>query len=97
MMQSAAITALLLLAVVLANAPFCYERFLFLGGSKARQPAWRLLELLLFYGAFLALARAAEAHFGQVQAQGWQFYAVSLCLFLSMAFPGFVWCYLLKK
>ena len=97
MTQSAAIIALLLLALALAHAPFCYKRFLFVGASKIRQPAWCLLELLLFYAAFIGLARAVEAYFGQVQAQAWQFYAVSVCLFLSMAFPGFVWRYLLKK
>jgi hypothetical protein len=97
MTQNALITGLLLLAIVLANAPFASPRFLLFGLSKTQRPVWQLFEIVLFYGAFIALARLGEGYFGQVQTQGWQFYVVSFCLFLSMAFPGFVWRYLLKK
>jgi hypothetical protein len=95
--QGAAMTGLLLLALLLANAPFVFSRFLGLGANKTQKPAWLVLELLLAYGIFVVLGRAIEAYFGQNAPQAWQFYAVSLCLFLCMAFPGFVWRYLLKK
>ena len=34
---------------------------------------------------------------GQVAAQNWEFYAVTACLFLVFAFPGFVYRYLWRK
>ncbi len=90
-------SGLLLLALILANAPFVFSRFLGFGANKQQKLAWLVLELFLSYGVFIVIGRALEAHFGQNAPQAWQFYAVSLCLFLSMAFPGFVWRYLLKK
>ncbi len=92
-----AITALLALAFLLANAPFFSSRFFFLGPQKQQRPGFLLLELVLAYGLFIALGFALESYQGQASPQAWQFYAVSLCLFLSMAFPGFVLRYLLKK
>jgi hypothetical protein len=95
--QNGAMTALLLAAVLLANAPFVFARFLGWGANKQQRPAYLIVELLIAYGLFVAIGRALEAHYGQNAPQAWQFYAVSFCLFLSMAFPGFVWRYLLKK
>jgi hypothetical protein len=40
---------------------------------------------------------ALEARIGQNYAQGWEFYAVTLSLFATFAFPGFVWQYLLRR
>ena len=34
---------------------------------------------------------------GQIAAQGWEFYAITAALFLTFAFPGFVWRYLLRR
>ena len=94
---NSSITLLLVLGVLLANAPFCYGRFLFLGPHKWQRPGFLLLELLLAYAIFLGLGWGLEGYFGQRQAQAWQFYAVSLCLFLTLGFPGFVARFLLKK
>ncbi len=89
--------ALLLLALFLANAPFFTGRFFLFGPSKAQRPGLLLLELVVAYAAFVAAGMALESYVGQRQPQAWQFYAVSASLFLSMAFPGFVWRYLLKR
>lgn len=97
MNQGASIASLLLLALVLANAPFFFARFLLLGPIKQARPIWLLLEIALAYAIFIAAGLMLEQHFGQLQAQGWQFYVVSACLFLSMGFPGFVLRFLLKK
>lgn len=96
MSHSGWMALLLLLALLLANLPFLSTRFAWLGPRKAGQARWLLLELLLCYGIFLGLGWVMEAHFGQRQPQAWQFYAVSASLFICMAFPGFVWRYLLK-
>ncbi|MCK6426742.1 MAG: DUF2818 family protein [Burkholderiaceae bacterium] len=93
--QSASIWLVLLLAAVLANLPFLNERLFAVGPQ--RQPksfGWRLLELLLYTVLVVGVGRALEARAGQAVPQGWQFYAVMACVFLTLAFPGFVWRYL---
>lgn len=57
----------------------------------------RLLELLVFYALGLVLGFALEANLGNRFPQGWEFYAITLCLFLVLAYPGFVWRYLMKR
>jgi hypothetical protein len=38
-----------------------------------------------------------ESRIGGVFAQNWEFYAITGCLFLVLAFPGFVLRYLRKR
>jgi hypothetical protein len=93
--SSAAVWLVLLVALLAANLPFVTER-LFIVGPK-RQPkalGWRALELLVLWALTLALGFALEARLGQIQAQGWEFYASFGFFFLTLAFPGFVWRYL---
>lgn len=85
----------LLVALIAANLPFVNER-LFVVGPK-RQPkalGWRLLELLVLGGLTLGLGMLLEGIIGQRHVQNWEFYAAAGCLFLTFAFPGFVWRYL---
>jgi hypothetical protein len=91
----AAIWLLLLLAAVLATAPFVNERLFTFGPRRApKSVGWRLLEMLLYAGVVTLVGRLLEARAGQVSPQGWQFYAVLGCVFLTLGFPGFVWRYL---
>lgn len=95
--QSAAVWLVLLVAALAANLPYFSPRLLLLGPKRHPKPfAWRLLELLLLAGLTLGLGFALEALQGQRQPQGWEFYAAFLCLYLTLGFPGFVWCYLRK-
>lgn len=97
-------TGLLLLAAAIAaaNAPFLSRRILLLarprnydtGGDK--HGGWRVLELVMLYFATLGLARLMEAHAGEIYRQNWEFYAVTVGLFLVLAYPGFVYRYLRK-
>ena len=48
-------------------------------------------------GLTLALGFALEARIGQRQPQGWEFYAAMLFMFITFAFPGFVWRYLRRR
>ena len=57
----------------------------------------RLLELLVLYFIVGALAWLLESSIGNVFAQGWEFYAITGCLFVVLAFPGFVLRYLRKR
>ncbi|MFT0850640.1 DUF2818 family protein [Achromobacter sp. F4_2707] len=57
----------------------------------------RLLELLVFYALVGVLGFALEANLGNRFQQGWEFYAITLSLYLVMGYPGFVWRYLMKR
>lgn len=94
-----AIVALLLLALACANLPFLVERPLLVLPARQLRKAfgWRLLEMVILYFAIGFLARLLEAHFAPLHHQDWEFYAVTACIFAVMAFPGFVWRYLLPR
>ena len=92
---SAAAWLVILFAVIAANLPFVNERLFVIG--PLRQPkslALRLVELVVWYGAALGVGFAIEARLGQIQRQGWEFYVAMASLFVTLAFPGFVWRYL---
>ena len=98
MSQSLQITLLLALALVAANLPFLNHRVLLLG--PVRHPkalALRLLELVLLYFVVGAVGLMLEKHAGQIAPQGWEFYAVTGAMFLTLAFPGFVYRYLVHR
>ena len=95
MATSAAVWLVLLIAVIAANLPFVNERLFVVGPTRApKLIGWRLLELVVFWGATLAIGFTLEAKVGQIQVQGWEFYAALGFAFLTFAFPGFVWRYL---
>lgn len=82
-------------ALLLANLPWLTERcFLIL--QCERKSAWlRLAEWFILYfvvgaGAILLEQRAT----GGLHEQGWEFYTVTLALFLVFAFPGFIYRYI---
>jgi Na+(H+)/acetate symporter ActP len=92
--------SLLLLALVLANVPWLTSRLFFVFPLKqgAKSVAWCLLELVVFYFAVGFLARYAEQRtMGQVSPQKWEFYAITACMFLVLAFPGFIYRFFWKK
>ncbi|RZL03018.1 MAG: DUF2818 family protein [Rubrivivax sp.] len=93
-----AVTTMLLVAMVAANAPFLNNRLFLLGPRRVpKSLVWRLLELLVYAGLVFGLGRALEAQLGQNSPQRWEFYAVGLLTFLTLAFPGFVWRYLRRN
>jgi hypothetical protein len=57
----------------------------------------RLLEALMFYVLVGVLGLAFELSLGNVFAQTWEFYAITLSLFLVLGYPGFVLRYLLRR
>lgn len=95
MNASAAAWLVLLIAIIGANWPFATERVLLVGPQRADKAlGWRAIELVLTCGLTLAAGLALEARLGQVQPQHWEFFAAFGFLFLTLAFPGFVWRYL---
>ncbi len=93
------ITTLLIVALVAANLPFLLERILFVKAPKSGQKnfAWRVLELVLLYFVVGGVGWLLSKKIGVPQQQGWQFYAVTGCLFIVMAYPGFVYRYLWRR
>lgn len=82
-----------------ANLPFFNHRILAVGPVlQPRKSLWlRLLEMVLLYFLVGALALLLEKRAGQIAPQGWEFYAVTGTLFITLAFPGFVYRYLVRR
>jgi hypothetical protein len=97
MSQTAAVWFVVLAALVGANLPFFNQRLLAVMPLKAgKNLAVRLLELVVCYFVVGGMALLLEQRAGQIAPQGWEFYAITAALFLTLAFPGFVYRYLLK-
>ena len=92
MTQGPEVWLVLWLAVLAANLPFLSQRILLVGPRPPKKAFfWRLLELVLLAFVTLGVGVALESRLGQRHPQGWQFYAAFACLFVTFAFPGFVW------
>ncbi len=97
MNHSYSVALVLLAAFVGANLPFINERVVALGPRRVPKSLWiRVGELVLFYFLVGGLGLALEQSAGQIYPQGWEFYATTGALFLTLAFPGFVFRYLMK-
>jgi len=99
-------------AIAFANLPFLNEKaFGFVPlhfrptsgrggashGARTKHFVFRLLELFVLYFVVGALAYALESRIGNAFAQTWEFYAITGCMFVVLAFPGFVYRYLRKR
>ncbi len=96
---SGSVWLVIVAALLAANLPFVNHRWLVVGPvARPRKPlAGRLAELVLAYFVVGALALLLERRAGQIAPQGWEFYAVTGTLFLTLAFPGFVYRYLMRR
>lgn len=99
MSQQSSIWLLILLAVLAANLPFLNERVLAVWPLRSHRKLLgvRVLELVLWYFIVGGIGLALEQNAGQIYPQGWQFYAITASLFLTFAFPGFVFRYLVRR
>lgn len=82
-----------------ANFPYFTESVFGLFRTKQvlKSPFIRILELVVLYFLVLGVAYAIESWIGNAFPQGWQFYAVTVCLYLVLGFPGFVHRYLRRR
>jgi Protein of unknown function (DUF2818) len=95
--QSASVWLVIVLALLAANLPFLSQRLLAIVPlSAGKNLAIRLAELVLLYFVVGGIGLLLEKRLGQIAAQTWEFYAITATLFITLAFPGFVWRYLLK-
>lgn len=78
--------------------PFLNHRVLAVGPVLRPRKALvvRLLEMVLLYFVVGGLGLLLEKRAGQIAPQGWEFYAITGTLFVTLAFPGFVYRYLMR-
>jgi hypothetical protein len=87
-----------LIALCAANLPFLSQRLLglFLLPS-GKGLGLRFFELLVCYFLVGGIGLMFESRAGQIAPQTWEFYAITVFLFLTLAFPGFVYRYLVMR
>ena len=94
-----AVWLLLVTAIILANIPWILSNRLFLFIKvPSKSFIVNILEWLLYFiltGIFAYLLESKSM--GHVQAQEWEFYAITLFMFIIFAFPGFIYRYSLKN
>jgi len=97
--QTGSIWLVIVAAFVAANLPFINHRLMVVGPLAQPRKALmvRLVELVVLYLLVGGMALLLERRAGQIAPQGWEFYAVTGTLFLTLAFPGFVYRYLLRR
>lgn len=97
--QTGSIWLVIVAAFIAANLPFINHRMMVVGPLAQTKKALivRLVELVVLYFLVGGIALLLERRAGQIAPQGWEFYAVTGTLFLTLAFPGFVYRYLLRR
>jgi len=108
MSSSVAILILFIISLIAANIPFLTDRVLLVLKARSNKGFWlRFSEWFLLYIVVMAIATGLETKLhGAVYArvwevwnfsQHWEFYSITLCLFVVFALPGFLYHYDLKK
>jgi hypothetical protein len=98
MSQTASVWLVVLLALLAANLPFLNNRmFVLLALKTPKNLAIRFGELVVWYFVVGGVGLLLEQRVGQIAPQGWEFYAITGALFVTFAFPGFVYRYLFKR
>jgi len=89
----------IVIAIAAANLPFFNERVFALVPSRweSKPLLVRLIEMVVLFFAVGVIGFGLEAHLGNRFPQTWEFYAISACLFIVLAFPGFILRYLRKR
>ena len=94
-----AVWLLLVTAIVLANIPFLLSNRLFVFIKVPEKTIWiNLAEWFLYFiitGFFAYLLE--NKSMGHVAEQSWEFYTITLFMFMIFAFPGFIYRYNLKQ
>ena len=88
---------MIVFALFAANLPFLTQRLFAVVPLRAPKTlALRLVELVTMYFVAGGLGLLLERHAGQIAPQRWEFYAITGTLFITLAFPRFIWRYLWK-
>jgi hypothetical protein len=80
------------LALLLANLPWLSQRCFLILQCDTKSMWLRLLEWFVLYFVVGGIALLLEQRaMGSIAPQDWEFYAVTLALFMVFAFPGFIY------
>jgi hypothetical protein len=80
-----------------ANFPFSSKKFLLIISMRnAKKLPVHFIEIIIYYFSTGIFGFILENNIGQIASQNWEFFAVTLALFVTFSFPGFVYRYLLK-
>lgn len=92
MSSSVAIWFLIVAALLLANLPWFTEKlFAIKSLNKEKSFYIRLMEWFVFYFIIGSAALGLETKLNGVRhEQSWEFYVVTLCLFMVFALPGVI-------
>ena len=108
MSSSFAVTLLFIITLIAANIPFISDRVLLvLSSENEKKFGLRALEWFIMYIIVMTIAIGLEVKLhGNAYARvwefwnfstHWEFYSITLCLFVVFALPGFIYHYDLKK
>lgn len=99
MEMSQAVWLLLVTAIVLANIPFILSTRLFVFIKvPEKQLRINLVEWTVYFMLTGLLAYLLEnKSMGHVAPQDWEFYTITLFMFMIFSFPGFIYRYNLKQ
>ena len=87
----------IVLAIAAANLPFFNDKvFALIPIGKRKHFVLRLAEMAVLYLVVGGIGVALETQIGTAFPQTWEFYAITACFFIVLAFPGFVFRYLRK-
>jgi len=98
-MLSNTIIIFLIIAFISANLPWVSDRvFGVIATKSGKKGVWLSFgEWFVLYLLIGLIALGLEKKFtSDIYAQGWEFYASTLCLFLVFALPGFIYRFELK-
>ncbi|WP_235914887.1 DUF2818 family protein [Pelistega ratti] len=89
-------TSAKLFAVVVYIVLFTIPGFIYKGIVQHKHLGLHFIELIVFIVFIVSIGFFIESHYANRFSQSWQFYAIGICLFLVLAFPGFVWRHLMR-
>lgn len=96
-MLHGAVITLFLVALLLANLPWLNERLFAFFVPDSKKLWMCLCEWFTYFIIWLVLAFGVEKKMmGEISSQGWEFYVITLCLFVVFALPGFIYRYDLR-
>jgi hypothetical protein len=85
------------LALLFANLPFVSNRIMGTVPVTKKSGWTRVLEVIAGYFIVGLIGFTIESSLGQANPQRWEFFALTACLFLVFAFPGFVYRFLWRS